>query len=259
MNWNVWKKGKQLTSSFFIIGAQKSGTTSLYGNLAQHPEILPANRKEIYYYNNRNINSKGQPWCTKQFPKTTLANAITGDATANYFESDFAPEKIKQDFPNAKIILILRNPVERAYSHYKMAVKHGLEYLSFEEALELEEKRLAYASQNYVPQLQHDYVFQRLGYQSKGIYVQFLKNWLKHFSLYELLIIDSQTYFNDTNIVYKQVLKFLDLATYLPTCFDKLQQGNQQKTQEQTRAKLANFYQPYNEELYALIGTSYNW
>src|SRR6266545_2679823 len=123
----------------FIAGAQKSGTTSLYSLLLQHPSIAAPLLKEPFYFGNDDRYPNFLPKYQKNFPPRMKLNYLrrktgageTIDATTNYFDNPQAAKRIKENVPNAKVILLLRNPVDRAFSQYKMAVRNKLESLSF--------------------------------------------------------------------------------------------------------------------------------
>jgi hypothetical protein len=250
---------KKSTNPFvFIIGAQKCGTTSLLADLVNHPQILKPIRKEFYFFNNQNIYKKGVDWYLGQFPSST-DKAFNVDATANSFESKEAPSRMKKEFPNSKIILLLRNPTERAYSHYKMAVNLGFEKLSFSDALKMENERLAYSAKNYIKDTNHDYVFQKLGYRVKGVYINFLQNWLKEYSFEDIKIIQSETYFEKPKEIFNEIINHLDLEHFTPNQFNIFKQNSASNISEELKIELDKFYKPYNEKLYKLIGKEFDW
>ena len=133
---------------FLIIGAARSGTTSLYQYLTEHPSIIPGVGKEIYFFDKKF--KKGINWYKSFFPtKFSMAiiknkqktKCITGEATPRYLHYPHAPKRIFEFLPKIKLIVLLRNPIDRAYSHYQMEVSSGNEELSFEESIEKEEER----------------------------------------------------------------------------------------------------------------------
>jgi hypothetical protein len=126
---------------FFIIGSQKSGTTALYNIFKNHPEIVPGSgRKEINYYEKRYYLKK-QSWYRKQFIKLD-DKRLAFEASTNYIFHPWTPKRIKHDCSNAKIIAILRDPVERAISHYHHMVRDGKEQRKFGDAIDYEVKYL---------------------------------------------------------------------------------------------------------------------
>ena len=136
--------------NFIIIGVQRGGTTSLYKYLTKHPKIIPAIKKEIHFFDN-NFH-KGISWYQSQFKQNRLLmllykkkkfyDSITGEATPYYIYHPYGVERISKLIPNVKLIILLRNPVERAYSHYQHELRLKVEKISFEDALKQESNRL---------------------------------------------------------------------------------------------------------------------
>src|SRR6266540_3594706 len=140
---------RQLTSGFrglpsvLIIGAQRSGTTSLFNYLTQHPDVLPPLGKEIHYFDFHY--ARGVDYYRGRFPYShRLRNgALTLDATPYYLMHPLVPQRAARLLPDVKLIAVLRNPISRALSHYQHEVRGGREPLSFVEALDKEAERLA--------------------------------------------------------------------------------------------------------------------
>ncbi|UCC30568.1 MAG: sulfotransferase domain-containing protein, partial [Phycisphaerales bacterium] len=222
----------RMLPDFLIIGTQKGGTTSLYRYLTGHPRILSAVVKEVRFFN-RDYH-KGPLWYRAHFPtyirkwaagKLGAGHTLTGEATPYLFHPH-APKRVHSLVPDARLIVLLRNPVDRAYSHYQHHVTRGRESLSFEEAIDAEPSRIEgelekmmqderYRSLNYVG----------YAYLTRGIYVDHLRRWREHFDAHQFLVLESERFFSDTASVYKQVLRFLQLPeTSLPQ-FTKLNIG----------------------------------
>lgn len=127
---------------FLIIGAQKGGTTSLYTYLCQHPRVVGASRIEVHFFDL--AYDKGWWWYRSHFPVHVFRRGeriVTGEASPYYIFHPLVPERVRKDLPNVKLVAILRNPVDRAYSHYQHVRRNGREPLSFEEAIEREPPR----------------------------------------------------------------------------------------------------------------------
>jgi hypothetical protein len=133
---------------FLIIGAMKSGTSSLYRNLVEHPEVNPAVTKEVHYFTKHF--DRGPDWYGSQFPPGP--GRISGEATPTYMFHRGALDRMAAAAPNAKLIAILRNPVDRAWSHYRMRHSGGTETRGFREIVEHAPSTAATddASDNYV-------------------------------------------------------------------------------------------------------------
>lgn len=141
-------QGVRKRVSFLICGAQKAGTTALADYLRKHPDLFIPDRKELHYFDNeelswsrrgifRRLNDGRYHWEFRHAP----SDALLGEATPIYMYWEEAPRRIWEYNPEMKIIVILRNPIERAYSHWAMEKSRGNEDLSFEEAIEQEQER----------------------------------------------------------------------------------------------------------------------
>lgn len=265
---NRWTSFMRIQPDFFIGGVQKGGTSSLAYALVQHPQILPSKNKEMFYYSITPNYLKGK-FYYRQFFATIFykwyktmkvgKQVLCFDATTNTLDSKEAPMRIFKDNQKAKIIFLLRNPVFRAYSHYKMAVKNGLEFADFEKALELEALRIEEGKNHPLSHPDHNYSYQRLGYKSRGVYVNHLKNWLEVFSKNNILLLNSEDFFNSPLTNYSLVCEFLEIEKIKEIRFEKLNEGSPEPLKPSTKKMLEEFYKPYNEELFRLIGMRYDW
>ena len=252
---------------FIIIGAQKCGTTALYDQLCQHPRIIPATTKEVNFFDEKF--GEGAKWYRSHFPLgpymyyqryVRSQEVITGEASTNYIFYPHVPARVRAMVPDAKLIALLRNPVDRAYSHYQHGVKRGGVHTSFEVAIEQEEtsifgeKERMIADENY-----YSWSYQAYSYKSKGIYVDQLEVWSRLFPRENILILKSEDYFDDPSSVFRQVLDFLHLPTWEPEVFKASNVGCYQPMNSSTRKFLHDFFRPHNERLYKLLGTDLGW
>jgi len=271
--YNIYKRNifRILTSSmralpdFIIIGAGQSGTTSLYDYLSQHPNILPASRKEInffdYYFD------KGPLWYRSFFPfswevnrlkRKFNENFITGEATPHYLFNPFAPSRIFKTIPKVKLILILRNPVDRAYSHYKKDIRLGRQTLSFDELIKHQENitKVTNDKNTLRSDFYNDY---NSLYFARGLYVNQLKDWLRIFSKNQFLVLRTEDLNNDISNTCNNVFEFLDLPRFTVKNPKRKNVGKYEKMDKKTREILVSYFKPYNEELYKIIGKKMNW
>ena len=206
----------RLRPSFLIIGAQRSGTTSLYRYLCTHPDVRPALRKEIHYYDFKF--AKGRAWYGAHFPLGAFPRRVrrqTGEASPYYMVHPLAPARAQAHNPRLKIIAILRDPVERAYSHYHKNRAQGRERLSFEDAIDAEAERLA-ACDARLRQAPHYYCdnHHHFSYLDRGRYGHYLGKWLKHFPGKQMLVLAAEELFADPNGVANETFAFLGLARH---------------------------------------------
>jgi len=253
----------------FIIGAAKCGTTSLYHYLMQHPNIHPSLSKEPRYFDKYYY--RGLSWYRTHYPSSLSKWVITKiqkkpfvvvDATPRYIDHPHTPYRIKQTVPSAKFVVLLRNPIDRAYSHWNMRSGKRKEPLSFSEAVSKESERIG----NDLEKMKNDETYYssnyfQNAYLQRGIYVDKLKHWMSIFPRKQFLIIQSEKLFHDTQSEYDGVLSFFGLPSY--KLKDYRPRGKRKyskpKMDEQLRKNLSEFYAPYNEQLFQFLGTRFDW
>jgi hypothetical protein len=247
--------------STLIIGAQRGGTTSLFNYLVRHPEVLPPLGKEVHYFDLHY--ARGVEWYRGCFPyrRQLRGGAITLDASPYYLAHPLAPERAVRLLPEVKLIALLRNPIDRALSHYQHEVRHGHETLSFAEAIEREAERLAGEEER----LQHDpnyYSFNhhRYSYTRRGLYLQQLLRWMKHFSRTQLLVLQSEGLFSDPAAATAKVHQFLGLRPHQLESYKPFYEGNYARQMPvDLRKRLATYFEPHNAELFQWLGKEFDW
>jgi hypothetical protein len=247
--------------NFIVIGVQKGGTSSLFNYLLQHPNIVPGYKKEVKFFDGNY--HKGLDWYRYNFPLMTQMSdsmAQTGEASPSYIFHPIVPQRIMEALPNIKLVLLLRNPVTRAYSHYQGNLRKGHEKLSFEEAIEQEESRLL-GEKDAIIADQHYPMYKYLvySYLARGRYVEQVRHWLKTFPREQILILRSEDLFNNPQEVYTRVLAFLGLSDWEPENFKIINVGRYGTMKPQIEKKLRDYFKPFNQDLYELLGTNYGW
>ena len=264
---SIWWEWHRLTAiwrvlpDFLIIGVMKGGTTSLFNYLIRHPLVFPPFRKEIKYFDCNY--PKGYSWYRAHFPlriKMKQPGAITGEATPYYIFHPLAPRRIAQTLPGAKLIVLLRNPVDRAYSHYQHMVRVKQEKLPFQEALAKEEKRL----EGEVKKIISDPCYPtnihiQYSYLARGRYLEQLKKWDDLFPPHQFLILQSEDFYTSTALIYQETLKFLGLPLREPKTYHIHKEGDYEPMNPKTRKWLVDYFEPYNEQLYAHLDRNFDW
>jgi Sulfotransferase domain len=252
---------------FLIIGAQKCGTTSLYGVLAEHPCIYAASTKEVGYFDR--YYHMGLGWYRAQFPSRFRRHYVrailrkrflTGEASTGYILRPQALERISTVVPRAKLILMLRNPVDRAYSHYQHTVRIGVEKLSFEEAISREGERIGRARARMLEDGEY-YTLDvaRYAYVLTGIYVDQVKVLFSLFPRRQVLILEAEELATDLPRVFRRVLEFLNVPMWMPRRTRWENVGNYQAMDPSCRKELVELFRPHNRRLYDYLGTSFDW
>lgn len=272
--WRTYRYARWLTGplrmlpQFLVIGEQKCGTTSIYKYLVQHPQIAPSLEKELRFFD-RQFN-RGRFWYQASFPfqlysqyvrKRHGYNLITGDASPNYLCHPRVPQRVKTTLSDIKFIVLLRNPVERAYSHYNMSVRHKKETLSFAEALDNEEERLGgkIGQVRQGDDFESYYQFLHYAYKSRGIYALHLQQWFELFSRERFFIINSADFQTDPAKTLAQTFDFLGLPNWGKIVYDRHNVGNYSALDGRLRQGMEQFFEPYNRQLYDLLERDFGW
>lgn len=243
---------------FIIIGTQRSGSTSLYNYLSEHPSVSPTLHKEIHFfdaYYDRNITWYKAHFDSVEYLKTHAL--ITGEASPYYIFDSRAPQRIAELLPKVKLIALLRNPLNRAYSHHFTRYRNGKEKLLFEQAIE---KEIA-AFTRHNGKGYHDFLqsYDSIPYLSRCLYADQLQPWMQQFPKEQLLILKSEDLYSQTRKIYKEVLDFLGLPEWDLKAYPAHEQMQYAPMSAQARRVLIDFFEPHNERLYKLIGRNMKW
>lgn len=252
---------------FIVIGGQKCGSTSLYKYLVEHTNIAPASTKGASYFAHNF--AKGQSWYRSHFP-TYLAKYVgqlykgkimAGESSPYYIYHPMAPQRISQILPNVKLIALLRNPIDRAYSHYNHEVRNGDETLSFKEAIEKEPERLQGEMERIVEDVNYyGYNHRHFSYLSRGRYIDQLEAWTAYFPKEQILVLTSENFFKDTPSVLNQIAEFLNLPpAWELNEFKKYNKHPYSKMDPSMRAYLRDYFRPHNQRLYEFLDMDLGW
>ncbi len=238
------KPGIGTLPDFVIIGAQKGGTSFLYHLLTRHPLVEPAARKELHFFDQPERFDNGAEWYRRCFPQSEWKEgrrSITGEATPSYLFYPPVAKRMAGVVPQARLIALLRNPVDRTYSHYQMQVVRGTETSTFEEAIERQDAP----------------------YLSRSIYVDQLLRWFEFFSKEQMLILKSEDFFERPVETLKVVLDFLELPDWQPEASELQRRrhtgGYKQKMDPSTRRRLEAYFEPHNKKLYECLDVDFGW
>jgi len=229
---------------FLIIGASRCGTSSLFMNLLQHPQLDGPSCKEVHFFNKTKRYNCGIEWYKNRFPETKN-NTLCFEASPAYFHKPISVGRIFKHLPNCKFILLLRNPVDRAISYYS---------------------RWKTTDELWNP---HELTAKNPchGIVATGIYIQTLRRWFDYFARDRFLIIKSDDFFEDERKIITQCFDWLGVESIdieKPLFFD--QKGKKRKwvpyqreVPDDVKEHLREFFKPYNQELYQFLGRDFGW
>ncbi|HEY3248785.1 MAG TPA: sulfotransferase domain-containing protein [bacterium] len=258
---------RRVLPEFLILGAQRAGTATLYYTLCRHPSVLPARRKEIHFFDVRH--RRGLRWYRGHFPtaaqmqsvRRATGTALTGEASPYYLFHPAVPARVQTVLPDVRLVALLRDPVDRAYSHYQWEVGKGREHLTFEEALAAEPARLAGEEQHLLKD--DDYVsdtHRHQSYLARGLYLQQLENWWRQVPRGRLLVIESEEFFSTPGAVLERVEQFLGLPPWHPVDgFVRRNAGHYAGLDTGLRRRLEDYFAPHTAALETALGMRFSW
>jgi hypothetical protein len=245
---------------FLIIGAQRCGTTSLYHHLVAHPAVAAAYpAKGVHYFDKHP--GRSPDWYRAHFPVDRGGGPVTGEGSPYYLFHPHAPARAARVVPDAKLIVMLRDPTERAYSHYQQEFARGYDGApSFEAALDLEPERLRGERERMLADERYDSrSYQHHSYMARGDYLDQIQAWREHFPAEQLLILSAEAFFADPRSGVEQAQRFLDLE---PASLPEYRVHNARRyapLQTATRERLNRRFAEPNRRLYEYLGTDLGW
>ena len=249
--------GLRLLPAVLVIGAARAGSTSLYAYLLDHPRMAAPSHKEIHYFDlNRH---RGIGWYRRHFP-FRRSGRITGEASPYYVFHPHVPERVRATLPDVKLIVLVRNPVDRAYSHYHLACRNGREHLSFEEAIEAEPERIDSETERMLGDPSYRSLAHRHhSYLARGRYAEQLERWLSVFPREQLLVLRSEDLFDDPAGTLGGVHSFLELHAHGAGRYEPYNRRPYDELAPATRERLADYFAPHNRRLSDLLGFDLGW
>jgi len=231
-----------LIDYFFVAGAQRSGTTYLYRLLAEHPEIEMAQplRPEPKFFLIDTLFEQGLPSYKKRFFEGKAGAWLRGEKSTSYMESEKAAKRIASCFPAAKILFLLRDPIERAISNYWFSVNNGLETLSMAEAFLQEEARWLDFNPEHVSVSPYAYL-------RRGRYIDYISIYERYFPAENIKTMLYEQLVRSENFI-QNLYTFLRVANdFRPSILDQaVNKGNEPSSL--LSAKLRRYLQDYFAE-----------
>lgn len=239
----------RMSPAFLICGAQRCGTTSMYRTLAQHPAVLKAVlHKGVHYFDTGYQN--GFDWYRAHFPlrasaarlqRTTGVAPLTFESSPYYLFHPLAAQRIARDLPGVRIVTLLRDPVERAYSAHAHELARGYETEPFERALGLEDERLAGEAERILADPEyHSHSHQHHAYVHRGRYVDQLLRMESAVGRDRMHVIDAEDFFTDPLPVWEGVVRFLGLPTVPVPVFERHNARPRSPMADSLRRRLAD-------------------
>jgi hypothetical protein len=258
----------RMTPEFIVIGGQRCGTTSLFKNISEHPQVLrPGIEKGVDWFTLHY--DQDMSWYRSHFPVERVARLRTArhgrpvafEACTYYMFHPFAVQRLAERLPDVKLVAMLRDPVERAFSAYKHELARGFETeRDFGTALALEDSRLDGEVEKMAADVTYEsHAHRHHAYRRRGEYADQLERVFALFPRERVHVLDSEGYFAEPEREYAALLEFLELEPYLPRRFDRHNARPSKPMPGDTRDLLAEHYAPYEKRLADLLGRTPRW
>ncbi len=248
-------RGEGMRPGYLVIGTKRGGSTSCYEWIAQHPQVAPCSTGKGTHYFDVNY-SRGEAWFRSGFPSQREPWRITGEGSPYYMFHPAAPQRIAQTLPDVRLIAVLRDPVERLWSHYKYEKARGNETLDIMAALDAEPARLAGEEERLLTDPTYVSPAHRYNaYLQRGHYAEQLRRLWKHVDRERTLVLRSEELFADPHEQLARVWAFLGLDRVDLEGLHAYKAGAERsRVPADVAARLRAYYEPHNADLLDLTG-----
>ncbi len=257
--WRRLTAARRALPGLVVVGAQRAGTTSLHGHLARHPQLVPAIRKEVHYFDDDARHARGASWYRAHFPfAASLADAalprIAFESTPAYMFRPEAAPRLAALLPQARLVAVLRDPVERAISNWRLLHEKGANRFApfdveIEHELASEEGRPGPLGER-TPR----------GLIARGRYAEQLERLWAHHPRERTLVLHSADLYADPQATCDRVFAWLGLPSAPVRAERRLNASvASADVSDALRARLRAYFEPHDRRLWELLGEEWDW
>jgi len=259
-------RGNGALPGFVVIGAQRCGTTSYFALLSKHPSVGVPFRKEIHFFD-RDLYDRGERFYRSFFPSPERLRArgelLTGEATPDYLFHPLGAQRVPAMLPDARFLVLLRDPVVRAWSHHAVHATRGREALSFEDAIDAEPERVGGERERILSDPAYPATtYLRYSYLGRGDYAQQLREWFGAVPRERILVQVSEEFFADPRGALREVETLLELPAWEAPMDAEHRHaigGASAEMRPETRERLREHFAPRIRETEELLGRKLPW
>jgi Sulfotransferase domain len=254
------RRSKGMVPSYLVVGTKRGGSTSIAHWITEHPEVAPCRSNKGTHYFDVNY-GRGWAWYLSRFPAPTSQRHTTGEASPYYMFHPLAPERIARAVPDVRLVVSLREPVARAWSHHQYETQQGFEDKPFPEAIALEETRLAGEEERLRREPAYEsFAHRHHAYLRRGHYAEQLERLYQYFDPEQVLVLRSESMFTDPQGELDRVWAHLGLSPATLAGLDRLKATHRTLDIDEDLARaLEDHYRPWNERLARLPGAGFSW
>ena len=265
--WGMATADLRLLPEVIIVGAQRSGTTTLFRVLSEHPAVVRATlSKGVGYFDLHH--HRGLRWYRAHFPLEVVAalrtprgvRPVTFESAGYYSFHPLAAERIAQELPQARLVYMVRNPVDRAYSAHRHELVRGFEAEDFERALELEPERLTGEEERILADPRYEsHSHRHHAYLGRSRYSEQLARMQQAVGADHVFVMDADRFFADPAASFGRLGEWLGLPEWVPSAVEQWNARARDPLEPELRARLMEYFEPYDRDLEAMTGVRPSW
>ncbi len=263
--WGTLTSPLRLRPSFIIVGAQRAGTTTLYRILEEHPAVArPTVNKGIAYFDLEN--HRGPRWYRGHFPMRWRArrrhgpDVVTFESSGYYLFHPLAPERIARELPDVKVVVMVREPVERAYSAHQHELARGFESEPFEVAVDLEPERTEGEMERIIADPSYESFHHRHhSYLARSRYSEQIERYVAQLGPERVHIVDADAFFEDPVAEFERLRSWLGLPAWQPEKVERWNARPRSPMSTELRERLDRYFEPYDARLAEQMGRVPSW
>lgn len=260
LGWGRLTAPWRMEPAFLVIGAQRCGTTSLFRALSDHPDVLrPTASKGIGYFD---VNHhRGRRWYLGHFPlRLGRRGKVTFESSGYYSFHPAASSRIRSELPGVKVVLMVRNPVDRAHSAHRHELARGFESLEFVEAVDAEAGRLEGEEARLLTDPSYEsFEHRHHAYLARGRYVEQVRRFVAELGRENVHLVDADRLFADPDAELSTLFAWLGLSAWLPESFDQWNARPRDSMDPEVRRRLSEHFEPFDRELTEFLGRTPSW
>jgi hypothetical protein len=257
----------RMDPQFIVIGGQRCGTTTIFKSLSEHPQVVrpPVDKGTDYFTLNY---TRGIDWYHSRFPTRavsalrtrTVGPPVAFEACTYYLFHPYAIERLARDYPDVKLVAMLRDPVQRAFSAYKHEFARGYDTEpDFRRALDREDERLAGEDERLRDPSYESFAHRHHAYRRRGQFAEQLERVFKHYPREQVHVMESEAFFADPAGEYRTLIDFLGLQPWQPASFEQHNARPSKPMPADARAFLEEHYREHDEALARMLGRQPFW
>ncbi len=249
----------RMTPDYLVVGTKRGGSTALASWMSRHPQVAPCRVGKGTHYFDVNF-GRGRDWFRSRFERPADPWLTTGEASPYYMFHPHAPQRIADELPDVRLVVVLREPAERAWSQYRREVDTGHESLSFADAVAAEPERLRGEVERMLADPTYEsYAHRHHTYRARGHYAQQLTRLHELFGPDRVLVVQSEAMFADPARELSRVWGFIGVDDVHLDGLYPVKESTSGEHAPEVMAELRRWFAPLNDQLYALPGVDFRW